>query len=352
MKYIPLFHLEILHEYYADQRCSDFSVEPTPETQKILHNFRGQLKSLSNGIRVLVPITDDGLHFIPIVVDSVLVFQLRLQNRDFPLFTDLTQMDHVTSPLFTNTKVEPQLKLISRPMLFTEKIAVRQPLKQERFILSGTPQSGLQPQDFLLDGLAAVSKPTTYEEAAKIITVDSESASIGTPFRVTYPMTPPLVRDTFAKVEIKCDKDLIDNVSGNIKFRILFQAKQARWKYYLVLNKVDNNPLLPTIEDKESAIVFKEADRTDLVKTPDPGDGIAMRLAQQYPNLQYFRFVSNSLVPCRETARRTIQLQLDGDKVVDTLPNPLIQNCVLDVRNANKEHALYHVFNYFTHPFS
>ena len=352
MKYLPLFSLEILHDYYADQRCSDFAVEPTSETQKTLQNFRGQLKSFSNGIRVLVPMMEDDLPFIPITVDSILVFQLRLQNRAFPLFTDLTEISQAAAPVYTNTKVEPQLKLTSRPFLTTEQFAVHQPLKKERFKLGGNPLPGLQPQDFLLDGFGAVSKPSAYEEATKIITVNSESASIGTPFRVTYPMIPPPARDVFAEVEIKCDKDLINNVSGQTKLQILFKAKSARWKYYVVLNKVDNNPLIPTIEDKENVILFKEADRTDLVKTPDPGDDIAMRLAQQYPDLQYFRFVSNSPVPCRETTRKTIQLHFAGDKVVDALPNPLIQNYVLDARNAVTEHVLYQVVNYFTHPFS
>jgi hypothetical protein len=352
MKYVPFFHVEILHSYYADQRCRDFFIQPTPETQKTLQNIRGQLKPFSNGIQILVPVMDDGHLFIPITVDSVLVFQLRLQNQQFPLFTDLTEMSQIAFPVYTNTNAEPQLKLTSRRIVATEQFTVLQPLQTERFVLRGKPQSGLQPNAFLLEGLGAVSKPSAYEEATKIITVNSASASIGTPFRVMYPMSPPPTGDVFAEVEIKCNKDLLDEPSGQIKFHILFKAKPARWKYYVVLNKVDNNPPIPTIEDKENLIVFKEADRTDLVRMPDPADGIAVRLAQQYPNLQYFRFVSNSLVPCSETARKTIQLQLDGDKVVEALPNPLIQNYVLDVRNASKEHALYHVVNYFTHPLS
>jgi hypothetical protein len=352
MKYLSLFSLEILHDFYADQRCNDFEVAPTPETQKLLVNHRALLKSHSNRMQIIVPVAGNGLSFIPFLPGTLLYFQLRLQNSMFPLFTDLTEISQTISPAYTNTGADSQLQLVSRPVKATESFSVHQPQKKEPFILQGQPRPGLQRTDFTVRDLGTVSKPTSYEPATKQIIVNTEAATAGALFRVEYPVSPRPGRGVLAEVEIKLDNNLIRNVGGKTSFQILFKAKQARWKYYVVLDRVNHQALQPSIQDDGRAILFNPEDRTDLVQTPDPSDPVAARLARLYPDLQTFRFVSSSLVPCREAARKAIQLHLDGDKVVDALPNPLIQNYVVDVRNNTKEDALYQVVNYFTRPFS
>ena len=41
MKFRPLFELSLTHNYYQDGRCPDFTIEPTPATEKRLRDHRG-----------------------------------------------------------------------------------------------------------------------------------------------------------------------------------------------------------------------------------------------------------------------------------------------------------------------
>jgi hypothetical protein len=347
MKYLPLFSVEILHDYYADRRCSDFEIEATPETQKLLGNCRCVLKPLPNGFRVLTLGAGPDAPFIPLPVDATFAFHLRLQNPNFILFTDFSEIGMAAAPVYMNSAASNlELKLVSRETSAAESFVVRQPAKKEAFVLGGRPLNGTAPASFRVDGLGAASKPVAYDEAAKVVSVNSEASKAGTAFTITYPTAPQLQRGVFADIEIKYATTM---AGGANNFQIVFKAKKVRWKYYVVTNKTDTKANVPAIEDKDKAIVFAAAGRTDLTQSPDLADKIATELVEQYPNMQTFRFVSDALIPCQEAARKSIQFQVNGDKVVDALPNPALQNYVIDVKDSKKEDSLYHVVKYFTH---
>jgi hypothetical protein len=342
MKYLQLLSLEITHEYYADQRCTDFQIVPAAATQTLLRNSRCIVKSFPNAIRILIPVSDQGIPFISLSEQLILTFELRLENPDFALFTDLTEMSAVEFPAYTNSGVTPNLHLVSRPAKITESLVVSRPAEKEQFVLSSKPRPNLQPDGFDIQGLGAVSHPESFDPATKIITLNSKSAAPGSPFAVTYFSAPTLNRNVFAYVEISFADPLMRKLDTPKTFRVVFTAKHARWKYYVVL---DNNTLSPTIEDKDKVVTFNES--TDLSKVSDPSDEIAKKLMEQYPNRRYFRFVSDSFIPCRQTTRKAVQLQLNGEKVVGTLPNPSFQNYTIDLRNSKKELSLYHIVQYF-----
>ncbi len=104
MNYTVLFEIRITHEYCADQPCSDFAIEPTPATQRLLDNHRCLLRWTTDGIRVLTAATDEGEPFIPLFDDARINFYLKLLNRDFLIYTDLSGIPVGEFPLFTNTK--------------------------------------------------------------------------------------------------------------------------------------------------------------------------------------------------------------------------------------------------------
>ncbi len=91
MKFTLLFDLNLKHSYYADGKCLDFSISPTPSTATMLRNHRCVPKSRPDGITILITVDEQGKPFIPIPQETAFTFQLHLQNSDFPLFTDLTQ---------------------------------------------------------------------------------------------------------------------------------------------------------------------------------------------------------------------------------------------------------------------
>jgi hypothetical protein len=341
MKYVLLFSLEIVHDYYADQRCSDFLIIPTPDTQKLLKNVRCVLKSYSNRIEIWAPITDTGQPFVPLSADARFTFHLQLLNPDFALFTDTTEIGKMVSPLYTNTGADPKLSLVSRQAKSTENLVVSRPAAREQFILSGKPRPGLQSKDFVTEGLGAVSKPDAYDPDAKTITLNSTSGSMGTQFTVTYPVTPHLHRNVFADVEIDFQDTQMQNLDSEKNFKIIFNSKQVWWKYYLI---TDSKPFTP-------AIIEDIKDRDNLVKfrINNDEDDITKQLAdqfpkEQFPNMRYFQFISDARIPCRQTIRKIIQLQMDKDKVV--LPNPSYQNYT-HKSNSETEQAVYHIVKYF-----
>ncbi len=357
MKYLPLIALHLTHPYYVDSRCPDFWIEPTLATQRLLDNYRCLLKSVPNGIRILIAVTDAGIPFIPLQPDMTFAFQLRLQNPDFALFTDLTEITQTIAPVYTNVEANPekpvQLALVSRRAWATERFVVRQPAREDRFVLSGRPLAGLQLADFTVEGLGAITHPTHYDATTKVITVNSKAARQNDTFKITYATAPQRERNFFADIEIHYNTSLPEIADGPTEFQVAFKAKRVRWKYYILADRTDAQF---RIEDKgASPLVFSDENQRDLNQQPDPADGVAQTLAEQYPKLRRLRFVSDDLVPCQQEARKSIQLYMDGNQVIGTLPNPSLRNySTMEVtRNGNphQEDVLFQVIKYFTHQF-
>ena len=146
--------------------------------------------------------------------------------------------------------------------------------------------------------------------------------------------------NVFADIEINFSAPQMRDLAVEKNFQIKFEAKSARWKYYVI---TDKNNATPAVEDGEKVITFDAEDSIN------PTDEIAIMLQEKYPDKGYYRFISSSLVPCQQSARKAIQLKLDGEKVVNALPNPSYQNFIIHKRDSQKEAELYHIVNYLTH---
>lgn len=137
---------------------------------------------------------------------------------------------------------------------------------------------------------------------------------------------PPRAGDAtvLAGVELRYDKSMPELGKDEAPFEIRFKAKAARWAYYLVTDRsgdfsiVDSSAAAP-------AIAFSAANRTLLNKTPDATDPLATALSRQYPDLQRFRFLSDQPVACSAAARKSLELRLGADKVLEAIPNPPVR---------------------------
>lgn len=89
MSYKQLFQLSILHEYYQNQVCPDFSIEPTNECSKLLRGHRLILKNKVNGILVIAPVDSEQKSWVELADNLRFTFILKLQNKDFINFTDI-----------------------------------------------------------------------------------------------------------------------------------------------------------------------------------------------------------------------------------------------------------------------
>jgi hypothetical protein len=356
MKFLPLFDLKLTHTYYTNGQCPDFRIEPSLETRQLLKNHRCILKTTPGGIRVLSAVSAASKAFIPLKQDAKFTFSLYLHNSNFVLFTDLVAISQPPAPLFTNINLDfeksVQLALTSRQSWSKEYLAVNQPNSEHKYILSGRPIAGISLSDFTLTGLdnAASPNPSHYDETTKVITVNSQGANQGDPFMIEYESTAHKMRGAFAEIEIHNNATLPNIADGPAKFQISFKAKQTRWRYYIIVDK-NGNPF--QIKDQGATpLKFSQDNQTILNDHPDPSDEIAVMLAEKYADLKRLRFISDELIPCQQKARNSIQLHLEGNKLMDALLNPPLRNTTSINAGQNggsdKEDAVYQIIKYFT----
>jgi hypothetical protein len=292
VKYLPLLHFFIRHTYYADGRCFDLRIEPSAPTQRLIRNHRCMLKARSNGVQIIAPVTEESALYIPLPQNATFAFYLYLDNPEFALFTELTEISKLAAPLFSHDQVN------SYPVELT-----------------------LTPRD---------PEPTECDRSS------SQPA-----------------RGSFAEVEIHCDDFIRGDNPQPATFFIAFEAKQLRWVYYL-LTPQERRPY--TIADTgENPIHFSEVNCSDLSQSLDPADKVAQALTVRYPNKRRWRFVSDEPVPCQRIARRAIHLRLNDRPIIDALPNPSLQNHTLVTVASNEdpqpEESLYQIVSCFTRPF-
>ena len=362
MKFLPIFTLRVMHTYYTDSRCPDFIIQPDKQTVRLVNKHRCVIKSLPDGFRMLTVVDENQKPLIALPNEVKFTFHLRLQNPDFVLFTNLSDFNDRSLPVYTNADLGAedtrQLRLDSRIARQTERFAVVQPAAEENFVLRGRPHRGLELKDFEFEGSTKVT-PKNYNSTDKILTVDSQFAPQGETFTIKYPVASQLARGVWADVEIYNNDSFFPIGEGPVEFQIAFTALHARWKYYLVSDlkgtadgfRIVNADPAPAV----SAPVFNKANWRDLKQDPDPLDELAGEMAAQYPKLERHRFISDDLVPCRQAARKYLELHLDDNRLLDVLPNPSIRNySKIEVKadaDLPRQAALFHVLKYITQPF-
>jgi len=89
MHYKQLFELRIIHEYYRDKICPDFSIEPTSQCHKILSGHRLIVKNQVNGIVVIAPVDSESKPWIELAENLQFSFILKLKNKEFIDFTEV-----------------------------------------------------------------------------------------------------------------------------------------------------------------------------------------------------------------------------------------------------------------------
>ncbi len=359
MKYLPFFEIQLSHTYYTDRRCPDFVIEPTAETERLLKNHRCVIRHYSSGVKMLVSVDDSGYPFLPVPKNAVFLFTLRLQNTDFPLFTNLDHLSDLNAPLFSNEGLsdpeDTELKLVSKTASYDETFSSTAPAQHESFVLSGRPLKGLKLSDFKVTGAGAVQ---AYDADLGSILVDTRSIAAAKVFTVNYPVMPPLSRGVFAELAIHNNEGLPgegDSITEPRIFQILFSAKTIRWTYYCVTDLSPSQGAFRITDaglSEASRLNFSDQNQQDLDQTPDPGDEIAKTLAAQYPQFRKVRFLSDALVPCRQASNPHLEFHVGENKLSESLPNPSFKNNFIlspTEGRSSKEDALFQVIKYVRH---
>ena len=237
MKFLPIFTVRAAHTYYTDGKCPDLIIQPDQQTARLISKHRCVVKPLADGIRMLIEVDENQKPWIALPDEVKFTFHMRLQKPDFVLFTNLSDFNERSAPVYTNADLGSedarQLRLGSRTAWQTERLAVVNPAPQEHFALRNRPLKGLELEDIEFAGSPKV-KPKKYNSTDKLLTVDSQSAPQGETFTIKYPVAPRLERGIWADVEIYNNDSFLPVDEGPVDFQIVFTALRARWKYYLV----------------------------------------------------------------------------------------------------------------------
>jgi len=292
VKYQQLFSLELQHAFYSDGRCRDFVIEATPETQNLLANLRCVQKSLPNGLRILIQVSNDNTPFIALPSTLLFNFRLRLQNPDFTLFTDLPIVPRQSD----DEDSVPVFDLVTRKMITLEN-----------------------------------KKPATP----------------GDKMSVTYPAYGGYLPSAFADITIpiiSTEKVTLSETSN--AFIIHFEAKKYRWAYYVVTDKANTPGIEDKASDKNKPVSFKSGKKFDQNNPADVDDKIAQLLLQQHPDMRTFKILSTDPIPCQQAVRKTLRMRINKnqDTLDQVLPSPTVQQSFIE----KNEVSLYHVVKYFT----
>ncbi|SMF97702.1 hypothetical protein SAMN02949497_0272 [Methylomagnum ishizawai] len=131
----------------------------------------------------------------------------------------------------------------------------------------------------------------------------------GGDYRIDPPAGPQA--GCYAKLTIRRDFNQV----GGSAVVLAFAARPVLWVYYVVTDQAGEFAIA---SPDPALIAWQRADADD--------DRVAQALAVQYPGAECQRFVSERLVPCRESGLPHIRLQLGGNTVIENLPNPSWRN--------------------------
>ena len=349
MKYLSLFSLRVTHDYHAGGACSDLHVLPTAKTRRLMERHRLRLQPLSDGLSVAAASDGNGPLIAP-PRNEVFEFELGLREPAFAHFTDLRPHAGLGAPVYRNwPDGGVALQLGDSDSWQTESWVCPARARKATFVLAGNPsprdgqRAGLvRAADFELVGATRSQQVTAYDAATKMITV--------TPVRaqqrivVRYRARPVADRRRLAAVELRYHADLPAPGREAPQFEIRFQARAARWAYYLVTDRPGDFAIVDT-RPSGQALGFNPANQTVLDDSASATDPVAADLARRYAGMTRIRFLSNLPVPCARAARRGIELRLAGDTVLPELPNPPVQQAIRIRRGAGSalpDEVLFH----------
>ncbi len=326
MKYAPLAALQLSHPYHRDGRCTDFDIRLGPGTQRVLKGHRLILKERRDGFLILAPVDGEGAPQIALTAESKLCFELYLRGADFTRFSDLSALEGLDAPVFSNSEAPTggALSLSSRSASASEALVCQAPAAEESFVLRGRPGAGLSPADFNLDGAPAPAL-IAYDEATRRITLDTSPLAAGDRFTLSYPVRAAHASGAFAEVELRGTSAGWLSEAPAL-FTVTFAPREVYWVYYLVTDVESGTFTIVDTSGDDDAPIFSDARRRDLGESPDADDPQAVALAAHYPDLRLLRFTSDALLSCSATPRRNLELHLDGERLPFTLPNPPLAN--------------------------
>jgi len=335
IKYISVFEVELLHDYYRDKRCRDFSIAPSFECAALLQNFGLKFISTPSGFKVFARVDEiDNKNFLrtPIPEKTKFTFLLYLKT---PAFTTFSQVDlnkkadqHFyfnnlgenigvgdTALLVTNSTD----KKVSNTDLMTFRSGsyafINNSEVDEKQIKLLYTDTGEQFQQVLDPGKVISRKIFSFS----LNTTGRAKLFLGSDEKENFYVTSQVDRqDFFAVVEIFSTKVLKDKYQfikkdstterfevSTMKYKIPFASRKSIWRYN-VARKFNKAVSGISIKKESGSVIEFES---SLGSTSD-------------------LFIMNSKIPLTFSEETVTGIKLsdnNGQPIINHLPNPSLQ---------------------------
>ena len=336
IKYIALFEVELLHDYYRDKLCRDFSIIPSLQCAALLQNFGLKFISTSSGFKIFARVDEIGnKNFLkkPLPEKTRFTFLLCLKNPAFTTFsqvglkTDADQHYYFNNlgenmgagdmPLLVTNSTDKKvsnddlMSFKSGSYAFASDVAVDE--KQVKLVYTDT---GEQFQQVVDDNKTISRKLFSFDlrsatGRAKLFSGADDKESF-------YVMSQADRQGFFAVIEIFFTKDLKDKYQfikknnalerfeiTTAKYKIPFTSRKSVWRYN-VAKKFNQNVTGISIKKESGPVIEFEN---------SPGSAADL-------------FIMNSKVPLTFSEEAVTGIKLsdnNGQAIISHLPNPSLQ---------------------------
>lgn len=163
--------------------------------------------------------------------------------------------------------------------------------------------------------------------------------------------------NSFAAVEVYIDHSIkpVKN-KDPIQYHIPFTAKSAYWEYFFITNKTTDNSDFQIKQSEHQEGESRDGKPIGFKKEVHTSRAITDWLRKQHPKASLLYFVSDEPVRCQQAPRKNIQLLLNGERLLNNLPNPSIRNSDQrisgDGDSATIQDTFFHIVKYIKQSFS
>ncbi|MBN1301233.1 MAG: hypothetical protein JW995_08435 [Melioribacteraceae bacterium] len=340
-----LFSVVISHNYYDDDKCPDFKINPTQLTNIQLKNRSLLFRKITNGFKILAQVqkTGSSTPLTRLESNQKLSFILQQNNSYFSNFTELPfssgsyQIFHLSNKNnnLQNSRLLLSASAADKYVSGSDLVNVKSMAFTYKQTSSGT-NAIVTVVD--IDGSIIMSETAEVSEGAFSCFIDLRSYQPGR-YKLYadgilkldfYADDYVLAQKVFAVADIYLDEnvsasyELLDS-NGNIsakEYYIYFNSRKIHWKYLVALKHRSN------------------VDPDDLsIDYPDSTNAFTRQTAITLSNgLTAVPFISNIEIPFSENPIKGIKLKKSsvnggGTFENDNLPNASIRNIKPDITN-------------------
>ena len=245
-----LQRITIQHWYYRDNRCNDFELIPTNQTQEILKKYNLRIKPVGNEYLVIA-LKEFNAEIISQMLQEKLEFYIELKNPYVTNFTALLEKQHPRAYYFFKQETQgikqEQIVMVSNSFEWT--FTTIEPISQ--LTLYDTDGDELKLIDLVAneDGSYHVSiDMNTYELGIYSLASQDQSINIF----ISKVANTPSISSLFGLLQLNLNNDIVNEPNYSINTtteQLQFYPRKIRWHYNLYKSDTYKN-YNDNLEDK------------------------------------------------------------------------------------------------------